>query len=132
MPRSVSRQPRASRRDSTLSRPASDGRPRYVLGIDPVTRAVRVGPQSSLGIDWLEATASTYDGPPVRCLAQVRAHGTPVAAEARYEGELLRVEFDEPLMAVARGQAVVLYEPDADANGDRVIGGGWISATGTA
>jgi tRNA-specific 2-thiouridylase len=91
---------------------------------------VRVGPATSLGISSLEATASTYDGPPVRCLAQVRAHGTPVAAEARRDGDLLRVDFDEPLRAVARGQAVVLYEPDGD--GDRVIGGGWISATAAA
>ena len=76
----------------------------------------------------LEAEPSTYEGPQVRCLAQVRAHGTPVAAVARREGDLLRVEFDEPLRAVARGQAVVLYACDPE--GDRVLGGGWITRTG--
>jgi tRNA-uridine 2-sulfurtransferase len=116
------------RRGLALSRPASDGRPRYVLGVDPVSSTVSVGPASSLGISWLEASSSTYEGTEVRCLAQVRAHGTPVAAQARREGDLLRVEFDEPLRAVARGQAVVLYASDPD--GDRVLGGGWITRTG--
>ena len=50
-------------------------------------------------------------------------------AEARRDGDVLRVEFDEPLRAVARGQAVVLYTPEPD--GDRVLGGAWIGATGT-
>jgi tRNA-specific 2-thiouridylase len=117
------------RRGLALSRPASDGRPRYVLGVDPVSRAVSVGPVGSLDVSWLEASASTYDGPPVHCLAQVRAHGTPVPAQARYDGDVLRVEFDEPLRAVARGQAVVLYASEPE--GDRVLGGGWIGATGT-
>ncbi len=116
------------RRGLALSRPAGDGRPRYVLGVDPVSSTVSVGPAGSLGVSRLEATASTYDGPAVRCLAQVRAHGTAVAAQARRVGELLQVEFEEPLRAVARGQAVVLYAPDPE--GDRVLGGGWISATG--
>jgi tRNA-specific 2-thiouridylase len=117
------------RRGLALSRPASDGRPRYVLGVDPVSSTVTVGPKDSLGVSWLEASASTYDGPPVRCLAQVRAHGTPVSGQARRDGDVLRVDFDEPLRAVARGQAVVLYAADPD--GDRVLGGGWINATGT-
>ena len=121
------------RRGLALSRPAVDGRPRYVLGVDPVSRAVSVGPASSLGISWLEATSSTYDGPPVRCLAQVRAHGTPVPAHARREADVLRVDFDEPVRAVARGQAVVLYAPECEGDrvGDRVLGGAWIRETGT-
>jgi tRNA-specific 2-thiouridylase len=116
------------RRGLALSRPASDGRPRYVLGVDPVSSTVRVGPASGLDVIWLEASASTYQGPAGRCLAQVRAHGTPVSAQVRSDGDQLRVEFDEPLRAVARGQAVVLYAPDPD--GDRVLGGGWITGTG--
>jgi tRNA-specific 2-thiouridylase len=116
------------RRGLALSRPAADGRPRYVLGIDPVSSTVTVGPAESLDIRWLEASASTYHGPEVRCLAQVRAHGTPVGAIARRDGDVLRVEFDEPLRAVAPGQAIVLYATDP--LGDRVLGGAWITATG--
>ncbi len=118
------------RRGLALSRPAADGQPRYVLGIDPVSSTVTVGPARRLEIGSLSATNSTYSGPPVRCLAQVRAHGTPVAASARRTGEVLAVDFEQPLRAVARGQAVVLYE--ADPRGDRVLGGGWISETSAA
>ena len=118
------------RRGLALTRPAADGRPRYVLGIDPVTSTVTVGPAERLDIQWLRASASTYAGPPVDCLAQVRAHGTPVAAKARYEDGRLTVEFHEPMRGVSRGQAVVLYAPDPD--GDRVLGGAWISGTGSS
>ena len=76
----LTRTPSASGEASRSAVPASDGQPRYVLGVDPVSSTVTVGPAERLDIGWLEATASTYDGPPVRCLAQVRAHGTPVAA----------------------------------------------------
>jgi tRNA-specific 2-thiouridylase len=117
------------RRGLALSVPAADGRARYVLGVDPVSATVTVGPADRLDVDWLAADSTTYQGPPVHCLAQVRAHGTPVSAFAYREGDGLKVEFDDPLRAVARGQAVVLYE--ADERGDRVLGGGWISATGT-
>jgi tRNA-uridine 2-sulfurtransferase len=116
------------RRGLALTTPAADGRPRYVLGIDPVSSTVTVGPADRLDIHWLRADSSTYTGPPVDCLAQVRAHGTPVAARAGYEGGRLTVEFDAPMRGVSRGQAVILYVPDAD--GDRVLGGGWISETG--
>jgi tRNA-uridine 2-sulfurtransferase len=117
------------RRGLALSRPATGGQPRYVLGVDPVSSTVTVGPAGRLDVAWLEAGSTTYIGPPVRCRAQVRAHGTDVPAYARRDGDTLRVEFEEPLRAVARGQAVVLYAPDPE--GDRVLGGGWIAATGT-
>jgi tRNA-uridine 2-sulfurtransferase len=118
------------RRGLALSVPAADGQPRYVLGVDPVSSTVTVGPAEQLDVGWLEAQATTYSGPPVRCMAQVRAHGTPAWAHASREGDVLRVEFEEPLRALARGQAVVLYEPHKD--GDRVLGGGWIADTGTS
>ena len=117
------------RKGLALSVPAADGRPRYVLGVDPVSSTVTVGPAERLDISWLKAGASTYRGPEVRCFAQVRAHGAAVAATARCDGDELHVEFDEPLRAVARGQAVVLYA--AEQQGDRVLGGAWISDTGS-
>jgi tRNA-specific 2-thiouridylase len=46
------------------------------------------------------------------------ARDTPSGRTGRFE-----VEFDEPQMAVAAGQAIVLYE------GDAVLGGGWIERT---
>jgi tRNA-specific 2-thiouridylase len=116
------------RRGLGLTRPAADGQPRYVLGVDPVSSTVTVGPAEQLDIDWLEATGTTFSGPPVGCLAQVRAHGRAVPVRASSSDGTLRIEFAEPLRAVARGQAVVLYAPDPA--GDRVLGGGWIEATG--
>ena len=120
------------RKGLALRRPAPDGRPRYVLGIDPVSRVVTVGPASGLDVRWLEADQAVYDlamqEGPVRCFAQVRAHGSAVPASARVVGERLRIELETPIRGVARGQATVLYAPDAA--GDRVIGGGWIQETG--
>jgi tRNA-specific 2-thiouridylase len=118
------------RRGLALSRPAADGKPRYVLGIDPVSSTVTVGPAQGLDVTWLEATEATYAGPPTSCLAQVRAHGQAVPAYARVREGTLRVELQTPVRAVARGQAVVLYAPEPA--GDRVLGGGWICATGNA
>jgi tRNA-specific 2-thiouridylase len=116
------------RRGLALSRPAADGKPRYVLGVDPVTSTVRVGPAQGLDVMRLEAADTTFTGPPTACLAQVRAHGQAVPAHARRDGDTLHVELQAPVRGVARGQAVVLYAPEPA--GDRVLGGGWICATG--
>jgi len=108
-----------------VDRPAADGRPRYVLGIEPVTGTVRVGPVTALDVRevvgehpvW--ASGRAPDGP-VECVAQVRAHGGLADAVAELDGELLRVHLREPLRGVAPGQAVALYRPDPA--GDVVLG----------
>jgi tRNA-specific 2-thiouridylase len=112
------------RRGLRLGRPAADARPRYVLGIEPVSRTVRVGPAEALDVVGLSATDLTYAGPRVECEVQLRAHGgvlpatvTPGPAGAA------DVELGAPARGVAPGQAVVLYD------GDRVLGGGRIVAT---
>ena len=119
------------RKGLALGRPAVDGKPRYVLGIDPVTATVTVGSAEALDVRSLQADAAVrhaeWGDAGVACLAQVRAHGTPVPAYARLDGDRLQVELETPIRGVARGQAVVLYTPDSC--GDRVIGGGWIRAT---
>ena len=47
-------------------------------------------------------------------------------------GDRVRVEFDEPVRAVAPGQAAVFYdlESENDAHGQMVVGGGWLSGQG--
>ncbi len=125
------------RRGLGLHRPAADGRARYVLGITPATRTVTVGPAEALDVLGLEATVGSWpcggqeQAPPVRCHAQVRAHGEAVPAQVRRDGERLCITLEEPLRGVAPGQAVVLYERAAGASpkGDRVLGGGWITGT---
>lgn len=116
------------RRGLRLGRPAADGRPRYVLDVSPVTRTVTVGPQELLAVDVIRGGTPTWCGPrpelPLRCLAQVRAHGEAVAAGADLDAGRLVVRLDVPLEGVAPGQAVVLYD------GERVVGSATIEATG--
>jgi tRNA-specific 2-thiouridylase len=115
------------RRGLRLDRSAADGRPRYVLGISPAERTVTVGPAEALDVSRLVATECTYEGPPVECRAQIRAHGAAVPASAERDGDRLVVRLHEPVRGMAAGQAVVLYAPDDD--GDRVLGGGRVLET---
>ncbi|WP_431958055.1 tRNA 2-thiouridine(34) synthase MnmA [Nocardia lijiangensis] len=115
-----------------LAGPAADGKPRYVTGIDPDSGTVRVGSAEDLRVWTVRAeraiwtSGSAPDGP-IECVAQVRAHGGTAPAIAEAVGGGLEVRLREPLTGVARGQAVVLYRPDA--LGDEVIGSGTISGT---
>ncbi len=115
----------------------------YVVGRDAATNTVTVGPREMLGASGCTASEANWlvdaaaDGWR-RCFAKYR-YNTP-AIEAEYllhadgssrEGDRspsgrdgrFEVRFAEPQIAVAPGQAVVLYaaeEPDV------VLGGGWI------
>jgi tRNA-specific 2-thiouridylase len=114
-----------------IDAPAPDGRPRYVLSLEPVSGTVRVGAAEKLQVTEIIArrpvTRITFDGP-VECVAQVRAHGglAPAVAEV-VDGELL-VRLREPLSGVAPGQAVAVYREDAAA-GDLVLASATISST---
>jgi tRNA-specific 2-thiouridylase len=118
-----------------VDRPAPGGHPRYVLGIEPVSGTVRVGPVEDLDVReligerpvWARGRAPVG---PVECVAQVRAHGGVADAVAELDGEELRVHLREPVRGVAPGQAVALYRPDPD--GDIVLGSATISATASA
>jgi tRNA-specific 2-thiouridylase len=118
------------RRGLGLGRPAADGRPRYVLGIEPVGGTVRVGPAEALDVRTILAQRAVWgagaapDGP-VTCTVQVRAHGGLAPATVHPAGADLRVELAEPLRGVAPGQAVALYRPDPD--GDVVLGSATIT-----
>jgi tRNA-uridine 2-sulfurtransferase len=115
-----------------IDAPAADGRPRYVLGIEPATGTVKVGPAAALDIRTIEGgpavwSAGTAPGARFDCVAQVRAHGGVAPAVAEPTADGLRVELAEPLRGVAPGQAVALYRPDAA--GDVVLGSAQILAT---
>jgi tRNA-specific 2-thiouridylase len=119
------------RRGLGLGRPAADGRPRYVLGIEPTSGTVRVGPAEALDVRSISARRAVWsagaaaDGP-VECTVQVRAHGGLAPAVVSRCGADLQVELREPLRGVAPGQAVALYRPDA--GGDVVLGSATITA----
>jgi tRNA-specific 2-thiouridylase len=115
------------RKGLRVDRPAPDGRPRYVLGIEPVTRTVTVGPASGLEVREIIAQRLVWTGcppprVPVDCAVQLRAHGEVYPCSARQDGDVLRIRLHEPARAVATGQAAVLYA------GDTVLGSGTISA----
>ncbi|WP_020574747.1 tRNA 2-thiouridine(34) synthase MnmA [Actinopolymorpha alba] len=115
------------RRGLRIGRPAADGKPRYVLSIEPVSRTITVGPREHLAVSVIEGAKPRWCGEPLdgtqECRAQIRAHGETLAARAWLDGDTLRVELAEPAVGVAPGQAVVLYD------GTRVIGSATIAGT---
>ncbi|MFT4125239.1 MAG: tRNA 2-thiouridine(34) synthase MnmA [Gordonia sp. (in: high G+C Gram-positive bacteria)] len=120
-----------------IDAPAADGKPRYVTDIDPASGTVRVGSTDQLAVWSITAARAVWtsgrvpDGP-VDCVVQVRAHGGLAAAVATPietpDGPGIDIALTEPLTGVAKGQAAVLYLPDAQ-RGDLVLGSGRIAAT---
>lgn len=110
-----------------LSVPAADGRPRYVTGVDPAKRVVRVGPHALLKVRTIEAIRPSWAGPAQlgrrTGLVQVRAHGEPMPATIVAEPDRLLIELDEPAFGIAPGQAAVHYD------GDVVVGSATIAVT---
>jgi tRNA-specific 2-thiouridylase len=116
------------RRGLRVGQPAADGRPRYVLDIEPVTGTVTVGSAAGLEVGEIAAERPVWTGcvPPVEpldCLVQLRAHGDVHSCTAWLDGEELRIRLHHPARGVARGQAAVLYAADA------VLGSATISST---
>jgi tRNA-specific 2-thiouridylase len=119
------------RKGLRIGTPAPDGKPRYVLDIEPVSRTVTVGPAEALGADDIEAQRPVWSGcrppaDPVDCLVQLRAHGQAYPARAWLDGSTLRISLNETARGVARGQAAVLYQ------GDIVLGSATITRAGQA
>jgi tRNA-specific 2-thiouridylase len=114
------------RRGLRIDRPASDGRPRYVLSISPVDRTVTVGAQEELAVTAVEGLRPRWCGPEPQgafaCGAQLRAHGEELPAVAEAVGGSLVVQLAVPAYGIAPGQAVVLYD------GTRVIGSATVGA----
>ncbi len=100
-------------------------RPRYVLRVLPESRAVVVGDADELGVTDIEIAdfrrlADLRDGEPLEALVQIRYRGEASPATVVVDGDRATVRFEQPVRAVAPGQAGVVYL------GDRVLGGGWI------
>ncbi|WP_084105613.1 tRNA 2-thiouridine(34) synthase MnmA [Demequina sp. NBRC 110056] len=110
------------RRGLGIGRPAADGAPRYVTGVDTARNIVTVGPETLLSVSTLTGEDVVWLAPdvsadaPVRCEAQVRAHGTPVQGTVVRADARLTVVLDEPMRGVAAGQSLVVYD------GTRVLG----------
>jgi tRNA-specific 2-thiouridylase len=116
------------RKGLRVATPARDGRPRYVLDIEPVSRTVTVGPVEDLDVLAVVAERPVWTGclppeGPRDCLVQLRAHGEVHAAVASPAAGKLLIRLDAPARGVAKGQAAVLYD------GDTVLGSATIAAT---
>ncbi|MFC8923939.1 tRNA 2-thiouridine(34) synthase MnmA [Cellulosimicrobium sp. NPDC057127] len=122
------------RKGLRIDRPALDGRPRYVLDVQPGTNRVVVGAAELLSVDRVEAGGAVWfdgvlDGPGALARpgeafdaqVQVRAHGSAVPARVRATtgpgGAAMEVELTgTTLRGVAAGQSLVVYA------GTRVLG----------
>src|SRR5580704_6031909 len=119
------------RRGLRVGMPAADGKPRYVLDIEPVTKTVTVGPAEELDIAEITASRPVWTGcpppsEPLDCLVQLRAHGEVHACTAVSGRDTVRIRLHHPARGVAKGQAAVLYA------GDPVLGSATIASTSRA
>ena len=102
-------------------------RPLYVTRIDAARRRVVVGELDELQakgarVDAVSWIAGAVPGHPVRARVQIRHRDAgEMATVEPGPGRCVRVVFDQPVRAVAPGQAAVFYD------GDSVLGGGWIA-----
>ncbi len=99
------------------------GEPMYVKSKDVATNRVVLCRNEELFGTELSATDVNWLVPPcgesIRVKAKIRYNQSEQAATVHC-GDILRVVFDEPQRAIAKGQSVVFYD------GDTVLGGGVI------
>ncbi|MFC6153501.1 tRNA 2-thiouridine(34) synthase MnmA [Nocardioides yefusunii] len=114
------------RKGLKIGRPAPDGKPRFVLDIEPVSGTVRVGARERLRVEAIEADRARWCGTvPTRLegTVQLRAHGDEHRATVVTDGENVSVELHDHAFGIAPGQAVVIYD------GSRVVGSATITST---
>lgn len=109
------------------------GHPVFVKSIDAANNRVVICDDESLFVHTVMCRDVNFmsipgiePGKKIRCAAKIRYHHTPQDASAYMQGDILVLEFDEPVRAAAAGQSAVMY----DTNGC-VIGGGIITGSQT-
>lgn len=127
------------RKGLSIGYPAADGKPRFVLEVQPKTNTVIVGPKEALAIAEIAGTRFSWAGldpvasgiiadaaQPFECEVQIRAHADPEPAVAVLRGGELVITPNRPLVGVAPGQTAVVYV------GTRVLGQCTIARTVSA
>lgn len=115
------------RRGLRLGIPADDGKPRFVLDIEPVSGTVTVGSRESLDVDHLSCIkplwCASVPTEPWECSVQLRAHGQEHRAVVTVRDDTVEVALLDVASGIAPGQACVIYQ------GTRVIGSATIDRT---
>lgn len=95
--------------------------PLYVLGVDPASRTVTVGPAEELLVEGLSAVSPVLSSVSAEALAagmparvQTRAHGEAHPARVSLREGALAVSFLTPTRRVAPGQSIVCYDWETD------------------
>ncbi|WP_040771253.1 tRNA 2-thiouridine(34) synthase MnmA [Novipirellula maiorica] len=103
------------------------GTPHFVVRIETESNRVVIGRQEALARDGLTANEANWLVDPAtlpdRVGVQIRYNGSPLPARVSVDPanpDQFTVEFDEPQLAIAPGQAAVVFDDT------RVLGGGWI------
>ena len=97
--------------------------PLYVVGIDPESRQLVVGPRSALAVAAMRVSDWNWIGEEQSDIS-VKVRSLAPGVPAHVEGDW--IAFAQPEYGVAPGQAAVAYE------GTRLLGGGWIAETQSA
>jgi tRNA-specific 2-thiouridylase len=103
------------------------GHPVYVVALDRENNRLVVGEDGELRHDTCEVRNVNWipcelPENPVRARVRIRNRHVPAEAEiVPLDATTARVTFSEPQRAITPGQAAVFYD------GERVLGGGWIS-----
>lgn len=102
------------------------GVPVFVTGIDAASNTLTVGDHRDLEVSAIELDEMSFVG-------ETPAQGSSVLVQYRSHGDVFpasvgagRLEFTEPVQAVAPGQSAVLYSADAP---DELLGGGIVAST---
>ncbi|RNL79946.1 tRNA 2-thiouridine(34) synthase MnmA [Nocardioides marmorisolisilvae] len=115
------------RKGLRIGTPAADGKPRFVLDIEPVSGTVTVGPREALAVTGLTCIRPLWCGTapdaPLECTVQLRAHGEEHRAVVVPSTDGFDVTLRDAASGIAPGQACVIYD------GTRVVGSGTIAAT---
>jgi len=99
--------------------------PFYVITLDPNANRVIVGPKEALARDIIQVKGGNWlDAGTSEVLVKLRSMAKPEAATlALFADGNAEIRLKTPQYGISPGQAAVCYD------GDRVIGGGWISGT---
>jgi tRNA-specific 2-thiouridylase len=103
----------------------ASGKPLYVIGIEPESNRIVLGPENELYSQELVARKLTWISgkaprEPITVQAKIRYKSKEAEAILFPRGDSVDVLFTQPQKAVTPGQAIVFY------NGDEVLGGGII------